>query len=105
MAMTQFTTLTPDQFEAIGHIAVNWADLEVMFMYALWGVCKLDYNQGRVLTTHMSHLSRVGAIKTILDTEYSGQPLEAEMLEFIDKSEKLRNIKKPYRSWTMVSSR
>ena len=84
------TSLSDKQYEAIGHIAVNWATFEITFMYALWGVSKLNVKQGRALTTHTSHLSKIDAVKTVLDDQYSGQSLQTDMLDFISRSEPYR---------------
>jgi hypothetical protein len=90
MAVTALTSLTEDQYVAIGHIAVNWAELENTFMFTLWGICKLDFTHGVALTAHMSHLARIGALQAILSEQYPEQTVESDITEFISRSEMLR---------------
>lgn len=85
--------------DAIGRIAINFADLENEVSYAITHLLKTTHDKGLLITSEMAFKAKVNVLAALMKTAYSAlevkdptsEPDFQDLLYMCNKSEEMRN--------------
>jgi hypothetical protein len=77
--------LSPEHLQAIGKVAVRWAELEDTLSSIIWDLANLDRPMSLAITTHLSERTRADICTTLADTILHQKSLAKTLRKHIDK--------------------